>query len=381
MATGVKQQQRRGTAAEWNTSDHVLSAGELGVTTDTGIIKIGDGVNGWNDLPVAFASDYLPIVGKAADSELLDGINSTGFWKTSDATTAATADKLALRSAAGRLKAVAGASSDDVVNYTQLIDAQKEIVSRTVSADITLAASDVGRLIIMNNASYTPGLVCTIPTNAAVAIPDGSYIDIATADKGPVVLTPSGGVTIFGQTIIHGGGSTSRLIKTSTNAWHVLLVSESPGPILRRKIKTGSDNSLTSSMAALRLDGANSGTALFSNNADTLGTGEQWSSADNYKCFCRRAGWYDVVVQFSVPESRSDRIFASVSVNDIDQNIGTGTNRIGSPDSTVRVGAKIPMNVGDYVKALGQAYGTSPNTISDNPWGHSVVEWSWLRPL
>lgn len=42
---------RRGTAAEWTEADPVLSPGEPGYETDTGLHKIGDGGTAWRDLP------------------------------------------------------------------------------------------------------------------------------------------------------------------------------------------------------------------------------------------------------------------------------------------------------------------------------------------
>ena len=42
---------RRGSAAEWTLSNRVLLAAEPGVETDTGKLKIGNGVTGWNALP------------------------------------------------------------------------------------------------------------------------------------------------------------------------------------------------------------------------------------------------------------------------------------------------------------------------------------------
>ena len=47
----VKIQFRRGTAAEWSAANPVLSAGEPGYATDTGVLKIGDGTTPWNGLP------------------------------------------------------------------------------------------------------------------------------------------------------------------------------------------------------------------------------------------------------------------------------------------------------------------------------------------
>jgi len=43
-------QQRGGTAAEWTSANPVLAARELGIETDTGLFKIGDGVSTWNSL-------------------------------------------------------------------------------------------------------------------------------------------------------------------------------------------------------------------------------------------------------------------------------------------------------------------------------------------
>lgn len=48
MAT--RMQQRRGTAAEWSTANPVLAAGEIGVEIDTKILKVGDGTTSWNNL-------------------------------------------------------------------------------------------------------------------------------------------------------------------------------------------------------------------------------------------------------------------------------------------------------------------------------------------
>lgn len=78
MAT--KMQQRRGSSTEWANANPILANGEIGFETDTKIIKIGDGTTSWNNL----GSPFLPTNGKAADSEKLDGINSTEFMRVSD---------------------------------------------------------------------------------------------------------------------------------------------------------------------------------------------------------------------------------------------------------------------------------------------------------
>lgn len=77
MAT--RMQQRRGTAVQWSTANPILAAGEIGITSDTRIIKVGDGTTAWNALAQILNLSYLGITAKAADSNLLDGLDSTAF--------------------------------------------------------------------------------------------------------------------------------------------------------------------------------------------------------------------------------------------------------------------------------------------------------------
>ncbi|OZD81627.1 hypothetical protein CH273_13200 [Rhodococcus sp. 05-339-2] len=51
MADRKRIQQLRATAAEWTAQNPVLAAGELGCETDTGFLKVGNGVAAWNDRP------------------------------------------------------------------------------------------------------------------------------------------------------------------------------------------------------------------------------------------------------------------------------------------------------------------------------------------
>ena len=58
MATELKTkiQLRNDTKANWEQYNPTLLAGELGVATDTGLFKIGDGATPWNELP--YANDH-----------------------------------------------------------------------------------------------------------------------------------------------------------------------------------------------------------------------------------------------------------------------------------------------------------------------------------
>ena len=66
MSTQI--QVRRGTASDWSSEDPVLAEGEIGLETDTGKYKIGDGSAAWSSL------EYT----KYTDSEAIAAINNDG---------------------------------------------------------------------------------------------------------------------------------------------------------------------------------------------------------------------------------------------------------------------------------------------------------------
>jgi len=223
MAVGTQMKQRRATAAVWTTSNVVLGDGELGVTTDTGIIKIGNGTSHWVDLPVAFASDYLPVLGTAANSALLGGVSISSIVKYTDGDTAATADKWVKRLSDGRAKAAAGTASDDLIQKSQLDAAQAALVlttiSQTVTAPVTLALTDQSKIVAVNNSSLTTNVVVTIPTNASVAFPVGSVVEVLAIGVGGAKIVGASGVTLSGSYIAYPNYGAVRLVKTATNTW------------------------------------------------------------------------------------------------------------------------------------------------------------------
>jgi len=223
MAVGTQMKQRRATAASWATSNVILGDGELGVTTDTGIIKIGNGTSHWVDLPVAFASNYLPILGTAANSALVGGVSVSSLVKYTDGDTAATADKFVKRLSDGRAKAAAGTATDDLIQKSQL-DAQAAAlvlttISQTVTAAVTLALTDQSKIVAVNNSSLTTNVVVTIPANATVAFPVGSVVEVLSIGVGGAKVVGAAGVTLNGSYIAYPGYGAVRLVKTATNTW------------------------------------------------------------------------------------------------------------------------------------------------------------------
>lgn len=51
MADRKRIQQLRAAAPEWTAQNPVLAPGEIGCETDTGFLKVGNGVDAWNALP------------------------------------------------------------------------------------------------------------------------------------------------------------------------------------------------------------------------------------------------------------------------------------------------------------------------------------------
>lgn len=222
MADGTRMQQRRATAAVWTTSNYLLAAGEIGVTTDTGIIKIGNGASHWVDLPIAFETTFLPLHGTADNSLLLNGVDGSNYLNAYDATTTATNDKIVKRTGTGTAKAAAAAASDDLVQKAQLDSAALRLSSRTVTAAATLALTDQSSMVFVNHSSLTAQVVITVPPNSgtgSVAFPIGAVIEIVAIGAGGAKLSPGSGVTISGSTNAYPGYGCVKLIKTGTNTW------------------------------------------------------------------------------------------------------------------------------------------------------------------
>ena len=70
---------RGGTEYQWDTAGPTLAAREVGVTTDTHRLKVGDGVNAWADLPWVddAGADGLPEGGTV--DQLLTKVSGTDF--------------------------------------------------------------------------------------------------------------------------------------------------------------------------------------------------------------------------------------------------------------------------------------------------------------
>ena len=62
----VQIQLRNDTASNWTTENPTLAQGEVGIETDTRLIKVGDGSTAWNDLDYGLLSQPDEIDGGSA---------------------------------------------------------------------------------------------------------------------------------------------------------------------------------------------------------------------------------------------------------------------------------------------------------------------------
>jgi hypothetical protein len=222
MADGTRMKQRRGTEAQWVTSNYLLADGEIGFSTDTNTVKMGNGTSHWVDLPILFETEFLPLHGTADNSLLLNGVDGSNYLNAYDADTAATANKIIKRLTDGRAKAAAATASDDLVQKAQLDASSLLLTPRTVTAASTLALTDQNGMVFVNNSSLTAQIQITVPPNSgtgSVAFPIGSVIEIIAIGAGGGKIIPGSGVTVNGVTNAYPAYGGTRLIKTGTNTW------------------------------------------------------------------------------------------------------------------------------------------------------------------
>jgi hypothetical protein len=91
MARITQIQVRRDTAANWNSVNPTLAAGEIGFETDTGKFKIGTGSLTWNSSTLKYATDGSKLVGTIVANTLATSrnINGVAFNGSADITVTA----------------------------------------------------------------------------------------------------------------------------------------------------------------------------------------------------------------------------------------------------------------------------------------------------
>ena len=210
MPVVTQVQVRRGTASQWTSANPTLASGEWGFETDTLKTKIGNGSTAWNSL--AYATGSISIS------------NVTGLG-TGVETFLATPSSANLRTAVtdetGTGSLVFGTSptlDDPKINLT--FDAQ-------TGTTYTAVLNDNGQVITMNNASSN---TLSIPTNASVAFPIGTQLNVLQIGAGQTTIQAvTSGTTTIQSTAASAAAPKIRArygmatcIKASTDLWYVV---------------------------------------------------------------------------------------------------------------------------------------------------------------
>lgn len=135
-----------------------------------------------------------------------------------------TATSVIGRDASGYISAVTVGQGMELASGS-LNATQNRAINAQTGTSYTLVLSDAGKLVTLSNAS---AITLTIPTNASVAFPTGTVIDIAQIGAGQVTV---GGASVTinsadGDKKLRVQYSSGSLIKTGTDTW--LLVGDLP---------------------------------------------------------------------------------------------------------------------------------------------------------
>jgi hypothetical protein len=205
MPVVTQVQVRRGTASEWTSANPTLASGEWGFETDTLKVKIGNGSTAWNSLAYQGAGSVTSIT---AGTGLSGGtITSTGT--------------IAIDSTVATLT-----GTQTLTNKT-LTDPKINLAFTADSgASYTAVLTDNGKVVTMDNGS---GNTFRLPTNASVAFPIGTQINVLQIGAGQTTIN----AVTSGTTTIQSTGasaaapklrarySAATCVKAATDLWYV----------------------------------------------------------------------------------------------------------------------------------------------------------------
>ena len=207
MAVVTQIQVRRGTASQWTSTNPTLAAGEFGFETDTNKLKCGNGSTAWNSL--SYLNNDGDITGVTAGTGISGG--GTSGTVTVSIDTSVTADLT---------------TAQTLTNKTLTAPIINLALNAQTGTTYTFVLSDNGKLVTASNASAQ---TYSIPTNASVAYPVGTQINIIQIGAGQVTIqaVTSGTTTVSstGATAtapkLRAQYSAATLIKASTDLWYV----------------------------------------------------------------------------------------------------------------------------------------------------------------
>ena len=247
---------KRGTASAWTSANTVLAAGEVGFETDTKKMKVGDGSTAWTSLTYTVTDGDISAV--TAGTGLSGGGNSGAVTLAVDTATVATltgtqtltnktltspiissisnTGTLTLPTSTGTIAltsdiTVTDSSTTTFTNKTlttpTLDDPKINLAFDAETASYTGILANNGQVVTMNNASAN---TFSIPTNASVAYPVGTQINVLQIGAGQTTIqaVTSGTTSILSTAAtaaapkIRARYGMATCIKAATDTWYVV---------------------------------------------------------------------------------------------------------------------------------------------------------------
>jgi hypothetical protein len=203
-------QVRRGTASQWTSTNPTLAAGEFGFETDTNKLKCGNGSTAWNSL--TYINNDGDITGVTAGTGISGGGTSGTVTVSIDSTVATLTGTQTL--------------TNKTLTTPTLDDAKINLAFDAETASYTAVLANNSQVVTMNNASAN---IFSIPTNASVAFPIGTQINVLQIGAGQTTIQ----AVTSGTTTINSTGATSTApklrarysaatcLKAATDLWYV----------------------------------------------------------------------------------------------------------------------------------------------------------------
>jgi hypothetical protein len=229
MAVVTQIQVRRGTASQWTSTNPTLGAGEFGFETDTNKLKCGNGSTAWNSL--TYINNDGDITGVTAGTGITGGGTSGTVSIAIDSTVATltgtqTLTNKTIDAASNTLTGVVTLTGTQTLTNKTLTDPKINLAFDPETASYTAVLANNGQVVTMDNASAN---TFSIPTNASVAFPIGTQINVLQIGAGQTTIqaTTSGTTSILStgataaQPKLRARYSAATCVKAATDLWYV----------------------------------------------------------------------------------------------------------------------------------------------------------------